>query len=281
MRKQNSEKAPVLTGLFYPGKAEHLRSELERCFATGAAASPAPARREASPFGLIVPHAGYAYSGGVAAHAYAEVRGHEYDLVVLLGPSHYVYMQGVAYSSYTSWRTPLGSVPVATEFYANFHGPFHEDDTVFEEEHSLEVQLPFLQSVLAAGFRILPLLVGQNSGVQTEELVESLMQIARLPDTRVLFVSSTDLSHDHPYDAAVEMDTRLAEHVSRLDIEQLETEKTTRRIEACGMGGLLLTLRLARLLGKENAEILRLTNSGEVTGDKNSRIVGYLAAVIA
>jgi AmmeMemoRadiSam system protein B len=123
-------------------------------------------------------------------------------------------------------------------------------------------------------------LIGQNAAAQTEELVQSLLQIAKLPNTRVLFVCSTDLSHDHKYDTAVEMDKLLAEYVSNLEVDKLEADKSARKIEACGMGGLLLTLRLALLMGKKKAEILHLTNSGEVVGSKESRIVGYLAALV-
>jgi len=265
---------PACAGLFYPGSADALRRELDRCFS----ASPAEPSAE-PPLALIAPHAGYSYSGGIAARAYARVRGAGYELVVLLGPSHHVYFEGIRCASFPRWSSPLGDVAAADgeSFRESFReaGPFMVDDEAHAEEHSLEVQLPFLQSVLQPGFRILPLLVGPLGND------ESARALAELAGKRVLFVCSTDLSHDHPYARAKAMDGRLAELVADLDAARLYEEMRARRVEACGISALLLTLRLARLLGREKAEILALTNSGDVIGDTRSRIVGYLAASIS
>jgi hypothetical protein len=272
---------PACAGLFYPKGAEDTRLELDRCFASVQSA-PEKAARE-MPFALIAPHAGYGYSGGVAAHAYARARTHastngEQILAVLLGPSHRVYFEGLAGARYTHWRTPLGDVPVANELYAGLPCTLH--DAAHAGEHSLEVQLPFLQSVLAPGFRILPLLVGRVTAAQADAAAKALKGLTELAGTRTLFICSTDLSHDHAYAEAKKMDGRVAELVTALDAEQFDEEMRSRRIEACGMHALLLTLHLARLAGCRNAEILALTNSGEIIGDIHSRIVGYFAALI-
>ncbi|MDR2734377.1 MAG: AmmeMemoRadiSam system protein B [Spirochaetota bacterium] len=277
------ERREACAGLFYPAQPEELREELARCFAHSATDAHSGAD---APLVLIAPHAGYSYSGSVAACAYNRARGLQNALVVLLGPSHHVYIEGVAVADYSRWRTPLGSIqsiheiPSTLRSFVSRQGG--NNAAAHTREHSLEVQLPFLQTVLAPGFCILPLLVGRMGSAELDELAAALTEIARgAQEKQVLFVCSTDLSHDYNYAQAKVMDGKLAEIVSRLDADEFITACQARRIEACGMYALWLCMSLARGMGRESADILALTNSGEIIGDTRSRIVGYLSASVA
>jgi AmmeMemoRadiSam system protein B len=286
MSRQTAERREACAGFFYPAPPEDLRRELARCFTIAAANAPNSAVPDAPPLVLIVPHAGYSYSGPVAACAYQRLLNVQDVLVVLLGPSHHVYINGIAGASYTGWRTPLGTIqsiselPPALREFVRKQGNAYPDAHI--PEHSLEVQLPFLQTVLAPGFSILPLLVGRLSGAELDALAEALAEVARGANGKqVIFVCSTDLSHDHLYAEASEMDGRLARLVERLDADAFIQAAESRQIEACGMYALGLCMRLARAMGRTSAEILALTNSGEIIGDMRSRIVGYMAACVA
>jgi len=279
------ERREACAGLFYPAQPEELRGELARCFAL-AAANTGSGAPDAPPLALVAPHAGYSYSGPVAASAYSRLRGVQNALVVLLGPSHHVYLEGAAAAPYAQWHTPLGSVPSIVELPPALHDFVNGQDksAAHIREHSLEVQLPFLQTVLAPGFCILPLLVGRLGGDELEKLAAALAEFAQLEEAhgkQVIFVCSTDLSHDYNYSQAKEMDGQLAQIVGRLDADEFIRAVRARRIEACGMFALWLCIRLARDMGRKKADILALTNSGEIIGDTRARIVGYMAASIA
>lgn len=276
------ERQAACAGYFYPARPDELREELARCFTVAAANVPSDTTTK-PPRILVVPHAGYSFSGPVAACAYNRARGLQNALVVLLGPSHHVYIEGVAAADYSRWHTPLGSVQSVAEFHSALRDFSRGqcNTAAHTREHSLEIQLPFLQTVLAPGFSILPLLVGRMGSNELQELSAALAEVTRQEEERgkqVLFVCSTDLSHDYSYAQAKEMDGQLAKIVERLDADAFIQAVQAHQIEACGMYALWLCLRLARDMGREKADILALTNSGEIIGDTRSRIVGYMAA---
>jgi AmmeMemoRadiSam system protein B len=245
---------PAVAGMFYPGSPDGLREALRESFA--AAHPPAPGA--AVPKALIVPHAGYVYSGAVAASAYlrlAPARG-RIRRVVLLGPSHRVPLDGMAVPRAAAFATPLGIVPIDTA-----GADLPADDWPHAAEHSLEVQLPFLQTVLD-DFTLLPIAVGW---CEADDVADVLDRVWGGAETVV--VVSTDLSHYRRYDDAVAIDRSTVAAIAAADAA------TVKDTDACGayaLRGLLTAARRKQL----PIEVLDVRNSGDTAGDKE-RVVGY------
>lgn len=253
---------PAVAGSFYPRHGEALAREVgELLLAAAADAADQPA-----PKALVVPHAGYVYSGPTAAAAYARLAPWRDSLrrVVLLGPVHRVPVRGLALPGATAFATPLGEVAIDQEAVAALAGlpQVVVSPAAHALEHSLEVQLPFLQSVLA-DFRLLPLAVGDAT---PEEVAEVLQRVWGGPET--LIVISSDLSHYLPYRQAQARDRDTVDRILRLDGPLTHQQ-------ACGgtpLNGLLLAARHHRL----QPQLLDLRNSGDTAGDQG-RVVGYAA----
>lgn len=248
-----------MAGAFYPADPARLQREVEGLLA---AASPVEA---AAPAALIVPHAGYMYSGPVAATAYAHLARTrpEVDRVLLVGPSHFVWFDGLALPGADALATPLGEIPTdpAGEERARRHPGVADSPMAHTREHSLEVQLPFLQVALG-GPPVTALLCGQ---APPEQLVPVIEERLGEPDTVV--VVSSDLSHYLSYDEARRVDTATAEAIGRLDPDALNHDS------ACGLTG-VQALLLAAHRRDLAVTCLDLRNSGDTAGDR-SRVVGY------
>ncbi len=246
----------AVAGAFYPGTAGQLTSTVDALLGD---AQPARVRPKA----LVVPHAGYVYSGPVAASAYATLEGLQFDRVVLVGPAHFVAVNGMALPDCAAFETPLGRVPIDEELAARaLELPYvKRSELAHEREHSLEVQLPFLQRVLGR-FSLLPVAVGRATGAEVAELLE---KVWGGPETLVLI--STDLSHYLPYAAAQQVDAGTAALINALDFDELEHD------QACGAVGLKGLLRVAKQKGLQPVQ-LDLRNSGDTAGDRR-RVVGY------
>jgi hypothetical protein len=258
---------PAVAGLFYPADPVALRAEVEDLLAAAAAATHTTAGRadgEHPPKALIAPHAGYVYSGAIAASAYAKVgKPAAIRRVLLLGPAHRLPFRGIACPSAESLATPLGDVPVDQDALAAIAElpQVTRLDRAFDGEHCLEVQLPFLQCMLR-DFRIVPLLVGDASG---DEVAAVLERLWGGPET--LIVISSDLSHYLDYDSARATDASTAAAIRGLRPEAISTH------QACGrhpIAGLLTAARRHAL----HAEQLDLRNSGDTAGPRD-RVVGY------
>jgi len=223
---------------------------------------------------LIVPHAGYDYSGQVAAYAYKELDGKKFKRVILISNSHHQRFDSISVGEYDYYQTPLGRVKVDKEFIDRL---VHSSDRIsflrkaHDQEHSLEVQLPFLQTMLADEFKIVPIIFGNASFANCQILAFSL---AKLVDDETLIICSTDWSHYHKYDQAVIMDKLGIEAVLDNDIEKFADLLTVGSSEACGMSAIITTMLLAPSLGANRIKLLNYANLGDVTGDK-SRVVGY------
>lgn len=256
---------PAVAGTFYPGDAATLDSLLDDELARARArARTHEARR--CPKALVVPHAGYMYSGPVAASAYALLEPFARDIrrIVLIGPSHRVFLAGLAAPDATLLRTPLGDLTVDHEALAEARARGVSVDTsaaAHQREHSLEVQLPFIQRLLPQA-KIVPLLVGDASGADVAKALDALWGG---PET-VLVVSS-DLSHYLPYDVARKVDERTAERIVALDGAPLLGD------DACGAAGINGLLRLGRSHGL-SAELVDLRSSGDTQGGR-AEVVGY------
>ena len=261
-----SIRPPAVAGSFYPRDAGLLRDTVDALLARAE-----PREVVGSLRALIAPHAGYVYSGPIAASAYAVLRRESPapSCVALLGPSHFVPFSGLALPESDALATPLGVVPVdplASALPGSF-GQVVRSERAHRREHSLEVQLPFLQRVLPAGFTVLPLVVGE---ARPEEVAEVIEALSARPGTLVLV--STDLSHYLPAPEARELDRRTCELVVAEEVEKLEPEM------ACGhqpLAGLMLAGRRRELV----IQLLDLRNSSDTAGDPH-RVVGYAAFAV-
>lgn len=249
----------AVAGSFYPSEPDALRGAINRYLAEVA---PLP---EARPKALIVPHAGYIYSGPVAATAYATLLPYrnEINRVVLLGPSHRVAFAGLATPDAERFATPLGEISLDGEMLARLEElpQVHRLAQAHQLEHSLEVQLPFLQCVLQR-FALIPLVVGDATRAEVAEVIEMAWG-----DERTLLVVSSDLSHYHDYTLAQRLDQASSEVIVGLQPELLGEQA------ACGRGAIRGLLSEARARGMA-VELLDLRNSGDTAGGYD-RVVGY------
>jgi len=270
----------AIAGTWYPGSAPALRRTIE-----GYLSQVAPVALPGRVLALVSPHAGYAYSGPTAAHAYAQVRGQPYHRVVLLGPLHRPIWGGRLGPFMTpaeiAYRTPLGDVPVDHDFLAQLGARVALTPVRGDEEHSLEIELPFLQVALEE-FTLAPIMLGEQIGepgaaARVEALAATLADLA---DADTLFVASTDLSHLDNYTDVVRIDRGLVDLVAAFDVDGLTAALRAGKVQACGATGLVTALRTAQKLGARGAQVLAYAASGDVTGDKRpgTYCVGYLAA---
>lgn len=227
---------------------------------------------------LISPHAGYVYSGQVAAYAYRLIQGMTFDTVIVIAPSHRASFPGASIYSKGAYQIPLGLIPVDTELAQQL---IEEDPAIsyvreaHTQEHSLEVQLPFLKVVLGE-FKLLPIVMGYCDFATCEAISEAIYR--KLKDKPILIVASSDLSHFHPYNKAVDLDNIVINHIKHFDPDRLYNDIASGTCEACGATPMITTMLLAKKLGATHSELLCYANSGDVTGDK-SGVVGYMSAV--
>ncbi len=270
---QQPVRAAAVAGSWYPGTASALRREVQR-YLDAASAGPRGDVRA-----VVAPHAGLIYSGPVGAFAYATLAGRHYDFIVLAGPSHYLPFEGVAIASRGAFDLPLGAIPVAEAAAADLlraSQRIREIPAAHVREHSLEMQLPFLASLLP-GTPIVPLVMGHQARDTILDCARALA--AGLAGRNALLVASSDLSHYHDAATAARLDGRVVEFINRFDPDGLLDAFERFPEHACGGGPIVSTMIAARGLGARDARVLRYADSGDVSGDKEA-VVGYLAAVI-
>jgi len=278
----------AIAGTWYPGSAAALRRAVQSHLdAVAPVTLPGPV------MALVAPHAGYQYSGPTAAHAYAQARrGAEgqppqFDRVVLVGPLHRLIrgspIGSVMVPAEDAFRTPLGDVPVDRKFIRALGGQVPLTIVRHDEEHALEIQLPFLQVTLG-DFSLVPIMLGEaiDDPAALPRLDALATALAGLTDDRTLLVASTDLSHLDNYADVVRIDRRLVELVNAFDVDGLREALRTGHANACGGAGLYVTLQASRQRGARGAQVLSYAASGDVTGDKRPGVytVGYMAAAV-
>lgn len=267
---------PAVSGSFYPSDAGELKQAVSRHMASVSSQSPDAPRIMA----LIAPHAGYAYSGQVAANAYRKIQNAKYSTVVIIGPSHHLGFEGVSVYAEGAFKTPLGVVNVDEGFAGELLNEARGVTffpAAFDREHSIEVQIPFLQEALGEKFKIVPILMGIPSDATLKYLSDRLVELISDRDD-VMIVASTDLSHYRAYGQAVAMDHRTIEaieHLSRTEVVRLMNVVEDGG-EMCGTGTVLLAMDVARKLGATRGELYAYANSGD-TMKERGRVVGYAA----
>ncbi len=266
---------PAVSGTFYPAHPDVLKREVEGYLAR-AVIEPI----DGQVLGMVSPHAGYVYSGQVAAHGYKAVMGTAVDTVVVIAPSHRVRFEGVALMGSGAYRTPLGDVGVDEELgriIVQGSPVLVENAGAHVGEHSLEVQVPFLQVALK-DFQLLPLIMGSQTLKNCRLLAESIVKAAKDTRKRLLVVGSTDLSHYYSYTAAMKLDTVAVRYLAAFDEKGLAAALDKNEYEACGAGPMITAMMAARGLGADRGRVMKYANSGDVSGDR-SAVVGYVSAL--
>ncbi len=267
--------APVVAGLFYPADSAALDSVLARFV------KQAPELRlSGRVIALVSPHAGYVYSGQVAACAYRTLKAEKLDVVILIGASHHYRRIGVVVDTRKGHRTPLGTVlydRATAQALVKRQGIFSNRIEPFAKEHSLETQLPFLQAHYGKDLRVVEILMTNEDWQTCDTLSKAIVEVVK--QKRVLIIASSDLSHYHPYQQAVKLDQRLAQRLAQFDAAKFYEDIAGGKCEACGAGPIAVAMLTAQKLGADQAQVLAYANSGDVTGD-SSAVVGYLAAVM-
>lgn len=281
-------RAPAVAGAFYPADPKELADEIGKCLG-----QVQPTEAPGQLVAIIVPHAGYIYSAPVAAYAYRQLEGKQFDTVAVIAPSHHVAFEGIALSSADDWSTPLGQVPVdraGCEALLKSEAKAAVNDAAHAPEHAVEVQLPFLQTVLAGhggkAFELLPVLMVDFSDQNCQAAAKALADYAR--GKSVLLVASSDMSHYPSYDDAAKVDAQTLKAIQTMDPKQVAatTEKLMRsgvpnlQTCLCGEGPVKTVLMAAKMLGADKVQILRYANSGDVAAGKRDQVVGYGAVAI-
>jgi AmmeMemoRadiSam system protein B/AmmeMemoRadiSam system protein A len=264
---------PAVAGSFYSSNPTQLKNEIENFL------SNVEKKDIKNPKAIISPHAGYFYSGQVAANGYKHVEGKDYNIVVVFAPCHRGMFDGVSIFNGKGYETPLGVVPINTDIsekLINSSNLINFIPQAHTQEHSLEVQVPFLQVVLK-NFKLIPVLVGTQDFDQLHEVAKVFYE--KLKNENVLYIASTDLSHFYSSETANKLDSVAVTHIKNLDIKGFCNAVINGKTEACGAGPVSIILSLAKLYNWNRCEILKYADSGDVSGDKTS-VVGYLSAII-
>jgi AmmeMemoRadiSam system protein B/AmmeMemoRadiSam system protein A len=267
----------AVAGAFYPADPGELSKMIDEMLA-----QVAPTKIDGTILAAVAPHAGYPYSGPVAAYTYAALKGHKYSRVVLIAPSHYVGFDFTSVYDGDAYTTPLGQVPVDKEFahrLAKMSSTIELSDrghqaTKEAPEHSVEVELPWLQKVVG-NFQLVPIVMGDQSYESSRALGVALAKLLR-DDHETLVLASSDLSHYHPYAEAETIDHKTLHALEAWDYFSMSRNFQTRTWEACGGAPIVAAMIYAERMGANKAEVLKYANSGDITGD-HSRVVGYSA----
>lgn len=232
---------------------------------------------------LVAPHAGHRYSGPVAGFAFAAVKDTSPDVVAVLSPMHHLYPYNFITTAHSAYATPLGEIPVERSLVKNLDQNLNRRlgfglaPVVNDPEHSLEIELPFLQRALRGGFSLLPVMLRQQTPESAREMGQALAET--LAGKKALLVASTDLSHFHKQAAANSLDAAMLAQVEAFSPEGVFDVEARGEGEACGLGALAAVLWAAKALGADSVKVLKHATSGDITGDY-TRVVGYGAAVI-
>lgn len=276
---------PVAAGSFYAGTKTALEEQLRDCFLSsiGPGRLPGEVKEKRQVRGLVSPHAGYVYSGPIAAWAYLCLsEAPAPRTVVLIGPNHRGAGSPVATMDEGTWETPLGAVPVdeevARQLIAAADGLLQADVRAHGGEHALEVQLPFLQFVLGADFRIVPISLADQRLETSRRLGEAIAGCTRGRED-VLVLASTDLSHYQPQEVAEREDQRFIDAVLRADVSEVHSLASSLGATVCGYGGVIATIIATAAPTSGQIKLLQYATSAAATGETDA-VVGYAACSI-
>jgi len=271
---QSDVRASPIAGQWYPGNARDLAATIDR-FLADAPETSIPGEI----IGLVAPHAGYVYSGRIAAHAFRLVKDMTFERVVVISPMHQHSYAPVLTTAHQNYWTPLGTIQVDHDLLTALNKqmritPLHQDS-----EHSLEIELPFLQRVLEGAFMLVPLMLREQSYEVVSKLGTLLAECISQAGAKTLLVASSDLSHHYPQAKAKELDQTMLNMVEAFDPQGVIEVENQGRAFACGRAAIATALITAQALGADGVQIVGYGTSADASGDRSS-VVGYGAAAI-
>jgi len=275
-----SVRRPWVAGAFYPAEPDRLRQAIEESFThkLGPGKPVGSASAERRIVSVVCPHAGYMYSGHVAAHSYHDLAAEAKPRsAVIIGPNHTGIGSAVAMMNRGAWETPLGRVEIDGELADAISGASDIDDSAHRREHSIEVQLPFLQYIYGLDLKLVPICMGFQDIETSAEVGRAVGEAVREIDA--VLVASTDLTHQESQASANRKDRMVIDSILKLDESLLQKNVLAHRISTCGYGPVSAVLVASKALGAGKAELLSYHTSGDVTGDY-SAVVGYAALKI-
>lgn len=274
---------PVVAGYFYPSEPERLRKLIEWSFKhpLGAGEIPqvSPTRRKET-LGYVSPHAGYIYSGPVASHVYYNLAlDGKPETIIIIGTNHTGMGSLVSVYPAGKWVTPLGEIEIDAELardIVNNSDLAELDIYAHIEEHSVEVQLPFIQYLFGRSVKIVPIVLGLHTPDVARDLSKAIYETIQSTGRDAIIIASSDFNHYDPHDITVAKDKKALDRILALDTDGFYKVILEEHVTICGPGGIMTLIELAKLCGKGKAELLKYATSGDVSGDK-STVVGYAA----
>jgi len=278
-----SVRRPYVAGSFYPSDPQRLRQTIEECFThrLGPGRLPAKGDKKRTIISIVCPHAGYIYSGPVAAFSYLALSEEKApEIAVILCPNHTGLGSAVSLMGKGSWETPLGRVKIDSDlsdaiFKAS--GMIDMDESAHVYEHSIEVQLPFLQYLYGSMINIVPICMGLQDLETSRNVGEAIAKATK--GKNLVVIASTDMTHQESQQSASRKDHLVLDALEAMDEERLQETVQSNRITMCGYGPVSAALIASKRLGADRAEILSYHTSGDITGDQGA-VVGYSSAKI-
>jgi len=274
---------PAVAGMFYESDEDSLKKRIEWCYQhkLGPGKLPGKPGNKRSIKGLIAPHAGYIYSGPVAACSYLELAEDGIpETVVILCPNHTGMGSGLATMTQGSWLTPLGEVEIDQQFateLVNYYPLLDDDPSAHTQEHSCEVQLPFLQEI-SSDIQMVPVCMMMQDVETSRELGEAIAHTAAKLGRDTVVIASTDFTHYQPHEVAQAHDEKVLQAIAQMDEVEMIRKIQEYQVTMCGYGPVTATIEASRNMGAQTANILQYATSGDTGGDKGS-VVGYASAV--
>lgn len=267
---------PVVAGSFYPSSPKKIIDDIDLYLSKTESK-----KIDGELIGLISPHAGYVYSGPVAAYSFNQLIDSDVEIAIVLAPSHRARFNGASVISSGIYQTPLGDVHIDSIIGEKLIQEKHFDfiQGVHTEEHSLEVQVPFLQRILNE-FKIVPIIIGTIDLAVCKSIADEIHKNIANEKRRFVIIISTDLSHYHSYNTAIEIDSLLINSLKEFNEKRIYDLLTANKAEACGQGPILTGLMLCKKMGAGKIDILKYANSGDTAGGSD-QVVGYLSAAIS
>jgi AmmeMemoRadiSam system protein B len=271
-----------IAGTWYPGDAERIKREVAAYLQQSS-----QVRCEGEVKGLILPHAGWYYSGLTAAHALKAIEGHTYQRVIIVSPSHQGYRGHLLTTGHDAYQTPLGIIMVDHRSLSRLTDSLAKKQVVLnpirnDREHAVEIELPFLQYLLDGQFELIPIMMMDQSLLVAQTLSDALLELINSypQNEKTLLVASSDLSHFHDQHQANRLDQNLIEGLRDFDPAKFYKLKSNHNAEACGHAAMATVLLAARKLGANQVTIADYRTSGDVSGDLSS-VVGYVSAILS
>jgi AmmeMemoRadiSam system protein B/AmmeMemoRadiSam system protein A len=265
---------PAVAGQFYPADKKALSNTLDTFF------NNTPAQKISGKIiSIAVPHAGYPFSGPTATYAYKTIVGKDIETVIMLGPSHHAYFEGIAVYGEGAWKTPLGEVAIDTNLAKALikQNPLIKNmPEVHAQEHSLEVQVPFLQKSLT-DFKIVPIMLMEPTYDECEMLAQAIAKVVK--NKNILLLASSDLYHGYSYDECNQIDSVTLSYLKNFDPSGMYQALLKGSAQACGGFPIVVMMLTSKLLGANKSKVLHHTNSNDAIGEKGGYCVGYGASV--